>query len=290
MNLNPIFKLKRLKPINKVLVSIPAAFTEEIVTDSGFKLWKDPSFSKEWNATTVATVSALSDFLTPESKAISDTLDVGMDVIVDYKIVADFDFASDAAYFELVTPEETRELRKYTNSLGQWINVRAIPGTFGNVWVGWLQDKKMEQLDGVQGTEKDVERWLGQFSFGKTDSYTFKNQITIDKKEYWKVPYDQILAKKVQGAWEAVGDRILMMPIDIDITQQVSLSMGGIKLPESSLQKRFFDRAMVVSGGEDMGLKRGDIVGFNTRYIEKYEIDGLQYFIIRKRRVDGLWN
>ena len=282
--------MSRLKPINKVLVTIPTAFSEEIKTNSGFKLWKDPSYQKEWNATVTGEVSALSDFLTPESKEISDNLDVGVEIAFDYKIVADFDFASDSEHFFEVTPEESRFLRKYTSKSGKWINVRAIPSTFGHKWMGWLQDKRMNWLDGVQGTEKDLERWLTQFTFGKTDKYTFRNQITLNKKEYWKVPYDQIFAKKEKGEWVAVGDKLLLKPIEIDVTEQVRISAGGINIPESSIQARFYDRAILLSGGEEMGLKRGDVVAFQERFLIQYEIEGEKYFFIKKNRVDGKWN
>ena len=280
----------RLKPINKVLVTLPSAFTEEIVTDSGFRLWKDASYSKEWNATVVGKVAAISDYTKPDSQVISDQLDVDMEVVFDYKVVSDFDFASDSNHFHLVTPVESIYLRKYTSKSGMWINVRAFPGTFGHQWNGWLQDKYLNRIDGAQGTEKDIEKWLAQFTFGKTDKYVFKNQLTVNKQPYWKVAYEQIFAKKVQGVWEAVGDKLLMIPLEVDVTEQVKISMGGIHIPESSLKARFYDRAILLSGGEEMGLQRGDIVAFDEKFLMKYEIEGRDYFLIRKSRINGKWN
>jgi co-chaperonin GroES (HSP10) len=260
------------------------------VTDSGFRLWKDASYNKEWNVTAVATIAALSPYPSRENAPISDSLDVNMDVVIDYKCIADFDFASDADHFHQVTADESLYLRKYTSKSGKWINVRAIPTPFGHKWMGWLQDSRMNHIDGVQGSESDLERWLSQFSFGKTDKYIFKNQMFLQGGTYWKVPYEQILAKKVNGAWEAVGNRLLLQPLEVDITEQAKISMGGIHLPESSLKARFYDRAILLSGGADKGLKFGDIVSFQEKYVEKYMLDGKEYFFIKDYRVDGKWN
>jgi len=91
--------LSHVKPVNKVLIAIPKAFEDEIVTDSGFRLFKDSSFQKEWNASIVGTVSALSDLVSDQNKSIYDELDLGMTIACDYKVIADFDYVSDAKHF-----------------------------------------------------------------------------------------------------------------------------------------------------------------------------------------------
>jgi co-chaperonin GroES (HSP10) len=47
-----------MQPIYKIFVTIDKRFNEEVVTEGGLKLYKDPSFNPEENSTTVGVVSA----------------------------------------------------------------------------------------------------------------------------------------------------------------------------------------------------------------------------------------
>jgi hypothetical protein len=55
------------------------------------------------------------------------------------------------------------------------------------------------------------------------------------------------------------------------------------------VQMRYFDRARLLSGGERLGYKPGNVVSFEEKYIERYSIFGKEYFLIKERRVNGLW-
>ena len=300
--------MSHVKPVNKLLVTIPKAFEDELVTDSGFKLWKDPSYSKEWNASIVGTVSALSDLVSDQNKPIYDELDLGMTVAMDYKIVADFDYVSDENHFHPVTPDESIHLRKYVSKSGNWINVRSIPNPKGVVanrifsvsgepikavqektWIGWLQNKYMDILDSVQGTEYDLEKWLSQFSFGKTDAYTFRNKVYVDKQPMWVAEFEQIIAKKVQGEWVALNGYVICAPLVVDLSQKVSISNGGIHIPESAIQLKFRDRAIILNGGEDMGIEKHSVIAFQEKYLYPNIIEGVEYFFIKKSHIDGLY-
>jgi len=278
-----------VKPVNKVLVSIPQAFEEEIVTESGFRFYKDPSYQKEWNATVTGTVAIMSDLVSEESKPIFNELDLGVECCFDYKVVADFDYVSDEKHFHEVTPEGSIHLRKYVNKLGEWLNVRSVPTHFGKKWVGWMQDKYMNFIDGIEGNENRLEKWLAQFSFGKTDSFVFRNKIWVDKKPYWCVDYSQIIAKKHQGLWKAVGDYVICAPLDVDVTKKVSITAGGIHIPDNAIQMRFMDRAIHLNGAEHMGIGKHEVIAFQEKYLIKYEISGVQYFFIKQSRIDGVY-
>ena len=300
--------MSQVKPINKVLVAIPKAFEEEIATESGFKLYKDASYQKEWNATITGHVAIMSDLVSEESRPIFDEIDLGLEVAVDYKVVADFEYISDQKHFHQVSPENITHLKKYVNKEGQWINLRSIPNPKGvvatrifslsgsnakatqeKIWVGWLQDKYMNTIDSVQGDVSDIEKWMAQFSFGKTDAFYFKNKIYVDKNPYWVVSYDQILAKKVQGTWKALGNLVLMKPLMVDVTKRVSLTAGGIHIPEGSIQMRFYDRAIHLNGCEHMGIRPGEVVAFDERFLIKYNLDGQEYFMIKNNHINGIY-
>ncbi len=297
-----------VKPVNKVLVSIPQAFEEEIVTEGGFKLYKDSSYQKEWNATVTGTISHLSDLVSEENKPIYDLLDIGTEIACDYKVVADFDYISDEKHFHCVTPENSLHLRKYTNKIGQWISVRSMPnpkgvvasrvfsvsgepikGTQEKIWVGWLQDKYMTFLDGIQGDEARLENWLAQFSFGKIDSYYFRNKVYVQKQPHWVCDFEQIIAYKKMGEWVAMSPYVMMCPLDVDMSKKVSISAGGIHIPESAIKMRFFDRAIHLNGAIEIGIQKHEVIAFQEKYLIKYLIENREYFFIKKQYVDGTY-
>lgn len=281
--------MSHVKPVNKILVSIPKAFEDELVTDSGFKLWKDPSYNKEWNASVVGTVAIMSDLVSEDNKSVFNELDLGVECAFDYKVCADFDYVSDADNFFEVTPEGSHILRKYTSKSGNWINIRGYKTHFGVKWTAWLQDKYMTILDGINGYEHDLEKWLSNFSFGKTDSYTFRNKVYVDKKPYWVVDFGQLIAKKVQDEWVALNDYVICRPLDVDVTKRVSMTAGGIHLPDSSIKMRFYDRAIMLNGAEDMGIKKHEVIAFQEKYLYKNTIEGVEYFFIKRKYIDGLY-
>jgi hypothetical protein len=281
--------LSQIKPVNKVLVTIPKEFEDEICTESGFKLFKDPSYSKEWNASVTGRVAMLSDLVSEENKGIYDELDLGTEVAFDFKVVADFDYVSDQEHFHEITPEGSKFIRKFVNKKGFWINIRAYQTHFGRKWSGWLQDRFMNYVDGVEGLERDLERWLSQFTFGKTDSFVFKNKIFVDKKPYWVCDFQQIIARKVQDEWVAMPPYVICKPLEVDVTKRVSMTAGGIHLPDSSIKMRFYDRGVHLNGAEGMGIKKHEVIAFEEKYLYKNVIEGVEYFFIKQYHVDGTY-
>jgi len=275
-------------PINKLLVSIEAEFVDKITTDSGFTLYLDPTYEKNYNVTSVGTVVSVSQYHKPEYDSVASKLSPNDKIAFSYKVVSDFTFASDKAQFMDVSGHDNPFVKKYTNPQGEWLLIRAIPKAIGKLWVGVYQNKKLEVIDGMQGTESDLNRWLAQFSMGKTDRYVFNNLVDIDGESYWKCNYPEIFAKKVGDEWEAIGDRVMLKPIEIDYTDQIR-KLNNIELPDNMVKARFYDRAEVYSGGEDLGLKKGDVVSFEEKYLEKYNFEEQAFFLIKKRRINGLW-
>ena len=52
---------------------------------------------------------------------------------------------------------------------------------------------------------------------------------------------------------------------------------------------RLGDRAKVLSAPDDSGLKKGDVVGFEPQYLEKYEYEDKSYYLIKSYRALGIW-
>jgi co-chaperonin GroES (HSP10) len=104
----------------------------------------------------------------------------------------------------------------------------------------------------------------------------------------WKASYRDIYAKFDGEELKTVGDRIILEPIDLDIPKEV-LTQMGIEVPQSTFKARLGDRATVISAPEGSDLKVGDVIGFEEKYLEKYEYNGKNYYLIKSRRALGIW-
>jgi hypothetical protein len=271
-----------------VLLHIHKALQDEITTDSGLKLYIDPSYRKEWQSSVTATIVDLPLKSNSKDKSILDQLQVGDEVCISYDVVADFEFKGDGNRFMSML-EDNDYVKEFVNGKGEMIKVYALPTRSGIkdiIWVGVYQNKRRELIDGMQGTESEIERWMSQFEFGKTDLYSFNNFFSYGKKDYWKCGLDQIFAKKVKGHLVAVGDRIICKPIDEEIPDQYLIDQTG----KHKVMIRHQDRGRILTGGKEKGLKRDQIISFNPTYCEKYDFYGKNYFLINQNYVEGTWS
>lgn len=268
-----------------MLLSIPKAFQDEIITDSGLKFYLDGSYRKEWTAAVTATVAALPDNPNPKHKHILDNLKVGDEVCVSYRVVADFNFRSDSDQYMLTTEENDR-FREYVNAKGWWVKVYAFKGKIFDTWAGIHQDSRMNLIDGIQGTQSEVETWLSQFPLGKTDRYTFNNFFEHDKQQYWRCDLDDIFCKKEKGHLKAIGDRVLCHMVENEVPQAMLIDAHKGK----HVKIRYTDRGRVLTGGKSIGLKKDEVVGFDPKYVERYTFYGKEYYLIREDFVTGKWN
>lgn len=271
-----------------MLLTIPKALNDEIITDSGLKLYLDPSYSKEWHSAVTATIASLPIKCSPKDKKILSQLKVGDEVCCSYQIVADFDFSSDGERFMQAT-EDNPHMKEFVNGKGEWVKVYAMPNLKGISkiqWVGVYQDRNRRVIDGKQGTEMEIERWLSQFQFGKTDEYRFNNFFEYNGKEYWKCNLSQIFAKKVDGHLVAIGDRVIMKPVEenvpTEIARQIIKGTDDVKI-------RYQDRGRVLTGGKEKELKKEETVSFQQQHLEKYEFYGKNYFLINQNLIQGKW-
>ena len=262
---------------------------DEIVLKGGLKLYKAADYNREWNVTVTATVAALPKKIYGKSKANIANLQLGDEVCFSYQVCNDVSFGTTGNYF-MPEIEENPHILRWSNAEGKKINVTNLLPVhgFSRIWVGLLVDEYNERIDGTQGTEREVKKWLSQFTFSGVQDYKFNNLLDINGKILWKCDLDQIFAKRVKNKLVAIGDRVICEPIETDIKTMMQIT-AGIDIPFQDVKMRYYDRAKVVSGGEDIGIKKGDIISFESKYVEKYTLFGKDYFIIKKRRVNGKW-
>lgn len=278
----------KASPVNQVLLTIDQALQDTLITDSGLAFYIDPSYRKEWCASVTATIADLPLKVNSKDKHIFDQLSIGDTVAISYRVVANFTFGSDGGQF-MSAIEDNPHMREFVNGKGEWVKVYALPkrsGLPGIMWVGTYTNKKREFIDGVQGSEEEVERWLSQFPLGKTDRYTFNNFFEYNGKKYWKADLDDIFAIKRKGQWVAVGNRVICKPVEEVVPEKFLID----EHKGHKVKIRHQDRGRILSGGKAKGLKKDQIVGFDPRHLERYTFENKEYYLINENFVTGIWN
>lgn len=281
--------MSSIKPIKEnVFLKLNKALQDEIITEGGLKLYLDPNYNPEWNATVTGKIAELPKKIPSKHKHIYDQLKVGDEVCFSYAVVSDRTFASAGAMFQQTT-EDNPYRRQFKNGAGETINIMAIDGKISKIWIGTHHDKYGRfSGNGFQGTEGQMENWLSKFPMGKNQKVVYKNLISYDKQNLWKVGVQNIFAKKVKNEVVAIGDRVICKPIEQDVSRE-TLALHNLTVPNGNVKIRFYDRAKVISGGKELGLKKGSVASFDERFLEKYEIWGKEYFIIKQSRIMGKW-
>lgn len=273
-------------PLHCALVQFESAFQDEIVTPSGLRLYLDSSYNKNFTVTVTGTIAALPiKAKTPKEQKILDQLSIGDEVCVSYLVIHDLDYISDGEQF-METSEGSDLMRSWQNAKGEKLEVIALPAihSFNPTWVGYYKSKRNELIDGVQGSQSTVEKWLAQFPLGKTDRYTFNNLFSFNGQEYWKCEFSQIYAKKHKGHIVSVGEKIICLPIDEEIPDFVKADLRNIT---GDVKIRYQDRARVLHSGINKRFKKDEIIAFNPAFLEKYEFFSKEYYIISDHLVHG---
>lgn len=268
---------------NSVFLEIGKELIDEITTESGFKLYLSPEYNFEENATVEGFVSSI-----PKNCPID--ISIGDNVAFSYTVISNRDFPDTSDYF---VPLHTNDgyVKIFMNSRGEKLRMTAHQGAISIFWTGVFFNKngEFEPEKSIQGSESDVDRWAhANFRFGNCENFIYKNLLCIDNKEYWKCPTENIFAKKIGNEIVSVGNRVICEIIDIPVDKR-EFQKAGLRIPDSSVQLRFYDRGRVISGGERIGVSKGDIVSFESKFCEKYKLFGKNYFLIKESRINGVW-
>lgn len=278
-------QIMRAKPVNHIFLSLTKPI-QDTIKMGDLELYLDGSYRPEWNATVVGEVYGLPKNPKGDNAKVVSRLKEGDKVLFDYSVVAERKFESDGDNFTIAR-KDSEYYQKFINGKGEKLLIVAMPGKITNIWVGTLHDKRGNFVDGCQGSEYDVERWKSQFAFGESQVFVFKNLIDTGKKDVWKADYRDIYAKIENDELITVGDRIILEPVDAVMPKDVILQMGIVDTID--VKVRLGDRARVLSAPENSNLKKGDIVGFEPQYLEKYEYNDKSYYLIKSHRALGIW-
>lgn len=274
------------------MVQIEKKYQDEKVTPDGFRYYVDPTFRPEWHVTANGTVVALpgnlkeTDLGTYYTK-IEQDIEPGDDIAFGYNVIRDFRVHNDSECFmEISNPNALDKI--FQNGKKEVIKTQKFSKhLYAAVWIthtGVL-------IAGFQGTYKELGRWLSKFRYVSDTDVIYKNQLWVDEQDFWLVDFMEILAVKR-------NDEIIMLAGNVLLEKQNEEQVYKVGPGRQLYLVTKVDegRSKVVSIGKnlkdepDIGVKAGDIVRFDQRIIQKYELWGENYLIVQQSQILGIEN
>lgn len=272
-----------MKSLNNCFVSVDKAVQDEIILGNGIKLYIAAEYNHEWNTTVTGTVEsvppALRHKINPKDK-----------IFFSFRVVADRKAISEDEIFYKVSHDDDKYNLQYISNKGNKVVCVGFMGKISVIWTGYYWDRvKGFQHGFSKGSHGQMERWLAQFNMNAEVKYVYNNLYDIDGKDYWKVKPQEVFAKLEGEEIVPVGGRLILEPIDLELTEDELKRNGIFVSTKTDVKLRLYDRAKMLHDFEPLELKKGDTVGFDQTYVEKYELNGKQLFLIKPKRLTGVW-
>lgn len=284
---------------NNILVELPKVFQDEIISDGGVKFYKDVTFRPEWNTTISGIVTSVPLGLTmgngnnhsfdPERPLINQTVKAGDEIIFSYLVVMNRKQTDNVG--EIFTRDNP--VNPYTTT---WSNPNGLKLVRiymnNNKWECGLFDTKSKTwADKITGNESDIEGFLSKYMATPNIGYNYKNLLPYDGIDYWKVDYANAIAiKRKDGNFEMIGEYVLLEPIR---EPKRETYQGVLEIYNLEQEKDYKAIGKIVSIGEPLkgqkklSAKPNDIIYTDIRYVEKYEIDKHDYWVVRQKYLYG---
>jgi len=284
---------------NHILVELPKAFQDELVTSNGLKFYQDTTFRPEWNVTLQGKVISVPTKLTfgdgqihsydPDRIRINPIIDVGDDIVFNYLVVMKRAQTDNRA--EVFEKEPTVD--PFVTTWSNYNDQKLIRVYLKNDrWkIGLYDTKSRTWVDKLEGGERDIESFMGRYMPTENVGFNYHNLLPHEGKDYWMVDYANAVAiKKEDGTFQMVGDYVLVEPIREPFR---GTHQGVIEVYEIKQDTDYRAIGRVVSIGEPLlgdtklSIEPNDVICSDIRYVEKYEIDGHDYWVIRQKHIYG---
>lgn len=283
---------------NNILVELSKTFQDEIIADGGTKFYKDTTFRPEWNVTISGIVASVPlkvthgdgqihslDFDRPRIKQV---VKPGDELIFSYLVVMNRMQTDNAG--DIFTRDQPKNpyITIWRNPNG--LKLFRVYHNNDRFEVGLFDTKSRTFIDHIWGGEREVESFMGKYMPTENVGFNYKNLLPYDGKYYWIVDYNNAIAVKRGDSFEMIGDLVLIEPIKEYRKQH---EQGIIEVYSMEQDKDYRAIGKILSIGEPLksdvklSVKPNDIICSDSRYVQKYEIDGKDYWIVRQKHIYG---
>lgn len=285
---------------NHILVTLDKKFQDEMVAPQGMRLQIDTRFRPEWNTTIMGKVVSVPQKLTkgngtsqslyPDRPRIRQVVKPGDEIVFNYTVIMNRKEIENVGEVFLRDQPKNPYVTIWSNPVGMQIvrvylnNDKYDIGLFdtrSNVWV--------DKIVGCR--EGDVESFMGKYMPTQNVSYNYQNILSVDDEDYWMVDYIAAIAiKRAEGVFDMVGEYCLIEPIrEPDRrTYDGQIEIHNIDQGTDYIAiGKLLSIGLPLTGDNPLTVKPNDIVVTDVRYVEKYEIDGHDYWVVRQRYIYG---
>lgn len=283
---------------NNILVELEKSFQDELVSESGIKFYQDTTFRPEWNTTVLGRVASVpkrltlgggNDSIDPDRERISQIVKAGDEIVFSYLVIMN---------------------RKQTDNVGEMFTRESPLDPFTTVWSNpkgqqivriYLKNNKYEiglfdintrtWVDRVKGGEREMESFMGKYMPTENVGFNYKNLLPYNDKDYWIVDYSNAIAiKRAEGVFEMIGDFTIVDPIS-EPNRKTHDGLIEIFNVEQSTDYKAIGKLISIGtpldGDRQLSVKPNDIICADIRYVQKYSIDGKDYWIIKQKHIYG---
>jgi co-chaperonin GroES (HSP10) len=275
-----------ISPKDKIIVRLESKYNDKIQTESGITLYQDTSYRPEWHTTVQGTVVSVPPKVSkddPFNSRIELEVQPGDTLFFSYMVVFDREYPAQKEYFFDIS-DGTPFKMEFTNCLDEKIVVQKL----GDIHAGVIADKYGNVLDGLTGTQREVDRWLSRFKFCDDSMMVHANNLEDD---LWLVDYKWAIAVKRNGEMKMIGSYVLMEPLHGTIEHFDAAKKLIVPEYLKNTQKKGYGKVVCIGsplkGQPKLSIKPGDEVLYDERYVEQYKFENKDYLLIKQHRIQG---
>ncbi len=284
---------------NNILVELEKSFQDEIIADNGIKFYRDTTFRPEWNVTVKGRVASVplkltvgnggNQSLDPDRVNIRQIVKPGDEIIFSYLVVMNRKMTDNAG--EVFTRDQPTDPYTCTWSNPNGLMIVRVYLMNNKFEVGILDTKTKIWVDRIKGSSSEVQDFIGKHMPSENHGFNYGNLLPYNGRDYWMVDYSNAIAiKRGFSVYEMVGDYVLLEPIR---EPHRGVYQGVLEIHEIKQDTDYRAIAKVVSiglplkGAVKLSVKPNDTIVTDIRYVEKYEIDGHDYWVVRQKYIYG---
>src|SRR6478752_867193 len=120
---------RMITPLNTVFLSLDKPLQDEILFESGIKLYIDPNYDPEWRATVKGKVEGIPKNPTGECSEVCNKIKIGDECAFSYRVISDRCVSKVDDYFMPISPDNPYQ-KKFTNFQKDILSVTGMPPAF----------------------------------------------------------------------------------------------------------------------------------------------------------------
>jgi co-chaperonin GroES (HSP10) len=271
-------------PKDSILVKLDKRFQD--TTKGG--LFIDTSFRPGQYATVTGRVisTPLGASNHPQKKVINHEVHPGDQIAFSYRVIYNQTTIDNAGDIFHEDPMGSAYITKWSNANGKHLIRRKLkePGKYDAAYFT-IEGKASNVIDKVKGSLSEVNDFVGKYKPSNNHYIKYKNLITVDGEDYWKVDYQSTYIVIRDGKMIMIGGYALLEHQKIersDYEGNLELWGDGRRDVCPYVKTKLLVIGTPLKGQPALSVKQGDTVLVNSQTVQEYNFWGKDYLLARQ--------